>query len=321
MVGLQVAAGGRGAGSLLAGATAAVGLLLALLLAVAAPAAAAPGAHRTAHPTARQVERFWTPRRMAAARPLELTVGADGRGHVRRGPRAPAGTAAYSVVPTPEVPPYAWNGRLYVRQDGEEGFCSATAIDSPSRRLVLTAGHCVNTGPRNGRPAVWSTYLEFVPGFNLGSAPFGTFALAGRPRALPGWTREGNPDFDLGAFLTEPNAAGVSLAEAVGGGAKIVTDLDRHRRYDSFGYPGGTERMRSCVSGFAGEDPATAQLPGPGTVSIRCRWAPGASGGGWLIDGGREIDGMTTYLQVAEKGRAFGPYFSRATVGRLVAGL
>jgi len=272
--------------------------------------------------TPRQVERFWTPVRMAAARPLELSVGRDGRAHVQLGPRRRAATASYSTVATPEVPPYAWNGRLYARQGGKEGFCSATAIDSPTRRLVLTAGHCVNSGPKDGKPGVWSTHLEFVPGFNLGSAPFGTFVLSGRPRALPQWTKEGNPDYDLGAFLTEPDAEGVALADAVGGGATIVTDRGRHQRFETFGYPGGSDRMRTCVSGFAGEDPVTATLPGPSTIGVRCDWVPGASGGGWLIEGGQEIDGLTSYITEGTRTPlTYGPYFSASTVGRLVAGL
>jgi hypothetical protein len=285
-------------------------------LALLAPTAAG------AQPTARQVERFWTPARMAAARPLELTVGRDGKGAVHLGPRPAAASASYSSVETPEVPPFAWNGRLYVRQEGEEGFCSATAIDSPTRRLVLTAGHCVNSGPKDGKPGAWSTYLEFVPGFNLGTAPFGTFVLSGKPRALPGWTKDGNPDYDLGAFLTEPDAEGVALADAVGGGATIVTDQGRHQRFQTFGYPGGTERMRTCVSGFAGSDPVTATLPGPSTLGVRCNWTPGASGGGWLLEGGTEIDGLNSYIaEVAGEPRTYGPYFSAGTVGRLVAGL
>jgi hypothetical protein len=293
-------------------------IFCAVLLTAAAPA----GAGRRGHdPTPRQVERFWTPRRKAAARPLEMTVGRDGRADLHLGPRPPAAHASYSVVETPEVPPYVWNGRLYLLQAGDEGFCSATAIDSASRRLVLTAGHCVNTGPRNGHPGAWSSYLEFVPGFNLGVAPYGTFVLAGKPRAPRGWTVEGNPDFDLGAFLTEPDAEGVALADAVGGGAKIVTDRGRRQRFETFAYPGGTERMRTCVSGFAGEGLITVGLPGPNTVGIHCRWSPGASGGAWMIDGGQEIDGLTTYSQVDEKQRTFGPYFSASTVGRLVAGL
>jgi hypothetical protein len=311
MLGNPAAARRRGVASIAAGIAVLAGVLP-IAYASAAPAS---------HPSPRQIERFWTPRRMAAARPLEMTVGGNGRADVHLGRRPAAARASYSLVETPETAPYAYNGRLFVRQSGREGFCSATAIDSPTRRLVLTAGHCVSSGPKEGRPGVWSTYLEFVPGFNLGAAPFGTFALSGKPRALPQWTDEGNPDFDLGAFLTEPNAAGAALADAVGGGATIVTDRPRRQRFETFGYPGGTERMRTCVSGFAGEDPITAGLPGPGTIAIRCHWAPGSSGGGWLIEGGTEIDGLTTYLRIDEGQRSFGPYFSATTVGRLVAGL
>jgi V8-like Glu-specific endopeptidase len=300
---------------------AALAALVALLLLVALAAARPAAAAWPSSPTPRQVERFWTPQRMAAARPLEMTVGRRGGADVHLGPGRGAARASYSVVAAPEAAPYAWNGQLFVVQDGEEGFCSATAIDSPSRSLVLTAGHCVNTGPRHGRPGSWSTYLEFVPGFNLGAAPFGTFVLSGAPLALPGWTREGNPDFDLGAFLVSPNAEGVGLEDALGGGARIVTDLGHRQRFEAFGYPGGTERMRTCTSGYAGQDPVTLTLAGPPTVGIRCRWAPGASGGGWLLDGGQEIDGMTTYLRTEEKALTFGPYFSAATVGRLVADL
>ncbi|MBS1886216.1 MAG: hypothetical protein JSU06_03420 [Actinobacteria bacterium] len=296
----------------------------AALVSLLAPSTTPALAARPAHPTPRQVERFWTPQRMAAARPLELTVGRDGRAEVQLGPRPRVARASYSVVESPEVPPYAWNGRLYVVRGGKEGFCSATAIESASRRLVLTAGHCVNSGPREGgrRPAIWSTYLEFVPGLNLGTAPYGAFVLSGKPRALPQWTEEGNPNFDLGAFLTEPNAEGAALADAVGGGARIVTGLPRAQRYETFGYPGGgDEQMRTCVSGYAGRDPVTAGLPGPGTMAVRCNWAPGASGGGWLIDGGHEIDGLNSYITETGKPRTFGPYFAANTVGRLVAGL
>jgi hypothetical protein len=302
------------------GVPSALAALALALLAVAAGAGQAAAAWPTS-PTAHQVERFWTPQRMAAARPLEMTVDRKGRTDVHLGPLARAARASYAVVETPEVVPYAWNGRLFVVQGGKEGSCSATAIDSPSRSLVLTAGHCVNTGPEQGRPGTWSSYLEFVPGFNLGAAPYGAFVLTGRPRSLPGWTRDGNPDFDLGAFLVAPDAEGLGLEDALGGGARIVTDLGHRQRFESFGYPGGTERMRDCASGYAGQDPATITLPGPPTVGIRCRWAPGASGGGWLIEGGQAIDGITTYLRTDEKALSFGPYFSAATVGRLVAGL
>ena len=64
------------------------------------------------------------------------------------------------------------------------GYCSATAIDSPTRRLVLTAGHCVNTGPRGRRGrSAWSSYLEFVPAYTDGVGPVRRLRRPPRPRS------------------------------------------------------------------------------------------------------------------------------------------
>jgi V8-like Glu-specific endopeptidase len=259
-----------------------------------------------------RVARFWTPARMRSARPLDAGRGA-----------ALTASASFAQVVEPEVPPYSVNGRLFVRQGNKQGFCSATAIDSPSRRLVLTAGHCVNTGPGTpGGHSVWSSFLEFVPAYSGGTAPFGAFvAHRGSVFALKQWARFGNPNFDVGAVLVEPNAEGVNVADAVGGGAKIVTDLSRHEEFQTFGYPGETRWMQGCDSPYVGDDSLTYRVPGPPTIAIRCHWVPGASGGGWLIDEGGEIDGLTSYGKRGDRRHTFGPYFSSRNVGRLVAGL
>jgi hypothetical protein len=299
-----------------------LGLLGALALAPAASQAA--GVLAGPNPvTPAQVEKFWTPQRMANAVPLEMSVDGKGDTHLFAGrPEVPRAAASNALVKTPEIAPYAVNGRVFVRQGKLEGFCSGTAINSPTRRLVLTAGHCVNSGPdQEGRPGIWSQFLEFVPAYSDGAAPFGAFALQGRPRALPEWVRTGNPDFDMGAFLTKPNAEGINVADAVGGGATIVYDLTRHQEFTTYGYPGETKRMRTCPSAYVGDDPGTYPFPGPPTMGIGCRWAPGSSGGAWTIAEGTEIDGITTYLHPENKQQAFGPYFSKLNVGRLVHGL
>jgi hypothetical protein len=298
-----------------------LGLLAVLVVAPAASGAAGVLAGPSSA-TPAQVERFWTPQRMANAVPLEMSIDASGRTHLFAGrPEAPVASASNALVKTAEIAPYAVNGRVFVRQGKLEGFCSGTAINSPTRRLVLTAGHCVNSGPdEEGRPGVWSQYLEFVPAYN-GAAPFGAFALQGRPKALPEWVNRGNPDFDMGAFLTKPNTEGVNVADAVGGGATIVYDLSRHQEFTSFGYPGETKLMRTCPSSYIGDDPQTYPFPGPPTLGIGCRWAPGSSGGAWTIAEGSEVDGITTYLHPENKQQAFGPYFSKVNVGRLVHGL
>jgi hypothetical protein len=309
---------------------ASLGLILAAALggAGAAAASAIPGlgadtaASRAA---AARVERFWTPQRMREAKPLEYRVGPRGHGRPRAlAPPPVAGASAIkpTIVPNPEELPNAVEGRIFFTQGPFVGFCSGTAIDSPTRQLVLTAGHCVATGPQRRRGNVFSSFIEFVPAYNAGTAPFGAFvAIRGRVFAPKQWTRFGNPDFDLGAFLTNPNFEGVNVADAVGGGAKIAMDLNRHQQFQTYGYPGESRRMRTCASPFLGEDRLTAGFPGPPTQAIRCHWPPGSSGGGWLIENGTEINGVSTYLHFTRNSQTFGPYFSQETIGRLVAGL
>jgi hypothetical protein len=231
--------------------------------------------------------------------------------------------ASFAPIAEPTAPPFTVNGRLFVRQGNKRGFCSATAIDTPSRRLVLTAGHCVNSGPlgRRGRSA-WSHFLMFVPAYTGGTAPFGAFVAHRKSVfALRQWVKFSNPNFDIGAIVTAPNAEGVNVADAVGGGAAIATDLSRRQDFQTFGYPGESRSMQGCDSPYVGDDALTYQIPGPPTIAIRCHWAPGASGGGWLIEEGTAIDGLTSYGKQTDRVHTFSPYFSKRNVGRLVAGL
>jgi len=279
--------------------------------------------------SAAQVARYWTPARMRAARPLDLGVDGRGRSRLQVGRAVEEGGAAASFVgvPTPEVAPFSFNGRVFLRRGKLAGYCSGTAIDSPTRQLVLTAGHCLNSGREEGKRSVWSRYLEFVPGYRSGAAPLGIFvARRGHVRAPRQWTMHGNPDFDLGAFLTRPDADGVNLADAVGGGAAIATDLSRHQRFQSFGYPGKSRYMKTCASGYIGDDLFSTALPGPPTLGIECHGPPGSSGGGWLIDDGTRINGVSTYFHADANGHhrrapTYSPYFASETVGKLVRGM
>jgi len=266
---------------------------------------------------AARVIRYWTPARMRSARPLDA-----GRLTPNTGGANPFATASFTPVTDASVPPLAVNGRIFIRQGPNRGSCSGTAINSPSRQLVLTAGHCVNTGPifRKGN-SIWSSFLEFVPAYNDGVGPFGAFvARRNSVYAAKQWTKHGNPDFDIGAFLTLPNANGQNVADAVGGGATIAIDLGRKQLFQTFGYPGKVRRLQECDSPATGEDTLTRRIPGPPTVRIACRWLPGASGGGWLTENGTMIDGLTSYGRNRDLVHTFGPYFSSENVGELVAG-
>ena len=238
-------------------------------------------------------------------------------------PFASVATASFAPVAEPNIPPRTVNGRLFVRQGGKEGFCSATAINSPSRQLILTAGHCVNSGPEGLRGnSSWSRYAQFVPAYTDGVAPFGAFVARRKSVfALDDWVRFGNPNFDVGAILVSPNAEGVNVADAVGGGATILLNRTRKQQFQTFGYPGKSRSMQGCESPYVGDDSRTYMIPGPPTMAIRCHWAPGASGGGWLVEGGTAINGLTSYGKPRDPVHTFSPYFSQRNVGRLVKGM
>ncbi len=279
----------------------------------AAPRVQAPAVARASSIAAEEarVRAYWTPARRRAAAPLEAA-----------GRRDPLALASFAPVADATLPPSAVNGRIFLRQGRNKGYCSGTAIDSPTRRLVLTAGHCVNTGPRGRHGSTaWSRYLEFVPAYTDGTAPFGSF-IGRRPEvyAPKPWIETGNPNFDVGAFLTGPNTSGVNVADAVGG-ATIGLDLARKQDFQTFGYPGKVRVLQRCDSPATGEDELTRRIPGRPTVKIRCHWLPGASGGGWMIEEGTIVDGLTSYGRNGDNTHTFGPYFSTENVGRLVAGL
>jgi hypothetical protein len=257
-----------------------------------------------------RIARYWTPARMRSTPPLDAPASGE-----------PLAGASFAPIAEPTLAPYSVIGRLFILQGREQGYCSATAIDSPSRRLILTAAHCVNSGPQLIGGSVWSQYMEFVPAYSNGVAPFGAFvAHRGAGFVLPQWLTTGNPNFDVAAILTAPNAEGVNLADAVGG-ARIAVDVSRRQQFQTFGYPRPSDWMQGCESPYVGDDSRTYRIPGPPTIAIHCRWAPGASGGGWLIEGGTAIDGLTSYTMPDDGIHTFGPYFSRRNVGRLVAGL
>ena len=100
--------------------------------------------------------------------------------------------------------------------------CSGTALATPSGSIVLTAGHCVVEGGH------WGRDIRFVPAYDHGSHPYGTF-VAEAVYTMPQWRRSNNPDFDVAAIRVRPNELG-TLAEAVGG-REWTTGRSRRSRF------------------------------------------------------------------------------------------
>jgi V8-like Glu-specific endopeptidase len=270
---------------------------LVVLIAFAAMAATAGATSLAAHRVAGSAGavRFWTLARVARA--LARDDGA---------PFVPAASISSIAVSDSSAVDERMNGRIF-GVDPRQGpySCSGTALLTPSRSIVLTAGHCIVEGWR------WGAHIVFVPAFTHGERPFGVFA-ASAVYVTPQWCRAENNDFDVGALQVAPNELG-ALVDVVGGRG-YEFNRPRYLPLQIFGYPAGAldgQELRECNSTGLGSDPLTFPLPGPPTLPTRCNMAAGSSGGAWIADG-NYIDGVTSYSYTGNRSQLFSPYFGTA---------
>ncbi len=190
-----------------------------LIAAIAGPAIASAGVrvHESTGATsssprdeAARVARFWTPARMRGARPLDLTVGAGPTGAPSaRLERGNVASISNAIVPDTTVPPFTVIGRVFFTQGRVLRLLLGDGDQQPDQAARADRGALRQLGPAESQAAQRSGRgtSMFVPAYNDDVAPFGAFvARRNKVFALRQWTRGGNPDYDVGAFLTTPNA-------------------------------------------------------------------------------------------------------------------
>jgi hypothetical protein len=240
-----------------------------------------------------------------APRPFRLRSAAPSA----TGPVAGAsGSGPFEIVELEDVTtfPNRTHGKVFFTQPGAGDFaCSATVVNSNGLNLVLSAGHCVHGGGRQGD---WARRWTFVPGYRLGERPFGEW-VARRLYATGGWVEFANPAVDVGIAIVGGSPEG-ELQDVVGARG-IAFDRPREQLYRSYGYPARPpfdgERAWRCESEFAGNDPRSKLLPGPTALSIGCSMNAGASGGSWVIDD-RRVVSLNSYKYDDAPDEIFGPY-------------
>ena len=208
-----------------------------------------------------------TGRRSGCAEPARSTssstpaAASRGCGSARPSP-PPAPASSPSPPPTsPPTPSTAASSSAAANSPASARGPRSTAPPASSSSPPATAS---TAAAKAVKRSVWSDYLQFVPAYNGGVAPFGSFVARRNEIYAPKqWTKHGNPDFDIGAFLTLPNAEGVNVADAVGGGATIVIDLTRHQTFQTFGYPGEINVHAEMHLALHRRRPALQPLPRP----------------------------------------------------------
>jgi len=218
----------------------------------------------------------------------------------RNGPRAGASSAR--VLNAAEDGART-NGRIFGIDPVTGPYsCSGTALNTPSHSIVLTAGHCVIEKGVEGKQ------LTFIPAYDHGNRPFGTFD-AESIYVMPQWRHRENPDFDVAALRVKPNQLG-ELTDVVGARG-YATGKSRRAAFQIFGYPAaraGGEELRSCRAHGLGLDSLTDRFSGPPTMPASCDMAAGSSGGAWLFDG-EFVSGVTSYSYQGRPTQLFSPYF------------
>jgi hypothetical protein len=211
------------------------------------------------------------------------------------------------------------NARLFFTDGGLNYVCSGTLVNSASKRMVSTAGHCVSDGA--GR---WHGNLLVVPGYSsqcgsCGDAPYGVWA-ARTVTTQARWHRSANIKHDVG-FVVTRSRNGQRIADALGGQG-IRFNVARSQQFRAYGYPAAAPfsgfDQYACPSPRLADDNPTPQR-GPLTIRIGCTMTGGASGGGWVIrqSGGLGfVNGITSYKYLAgpkeNANHIYGPYFGTA---------
>lgn len=223
----------------------------------AAGRAAAPAVAEVAYTAKerRQALAYWTPERMRKTG-LAVDLG-------RTGPLAKPWKG----------PRMKTVGRLFfVNANGDDTWCTATAVRSGNRSVVMAAAHCVR---RPASPVNTYTDLVFVPGYDKGERPYGVFPVAATVTPAS-WAKDAVGDV---AALTVDPVKGRRLTDAVGG-QSIAFDRKPGAKVTSFGYPASRpqrgEELLACTG--------TTKAGPDDEVVIPCDMAGGSSGGPWLAD-------------------------------------
>ncbi|MEU3601581.1 trypsin-like peptidase domain-containing protein [Streptomyces sp. NPDC006798] len=198
---------------------------------------------------------YWTPARIKA-------VGKS----VDLGPTGPK-TKTWRGTPLKTV------GRLFfVNAGGADSWCTATAVKSANKSVVMTAAHCVRRG---AAPDMTNIDMVFVPGYHKGKQPHGAFAVraAATPRSFH--TDSVN---DMAALTVDADRKGRKLTDVVGA-TPIAFNRPVGGTVHSFGYPASSPQLGEELlysTGKAKKEHGLQYIPGDMTG--------GSSGGPWLTD-------------------------------------
>jgi V8-like Glu-specific endopeptidase len=177
-------------------------------------------------------------------------------------------------------------GRLFFTTSAGDASCTASAIRTRKRNQVITAGHCVNTGPDGGgllgQPEWFSNWI-FVPRYHDGRRPFGKW-VATNAYAFGGWVNHGRYSRDQ-AVIKFQRRHGRKLTRVVGANLVRTGLHQRQRGVRIWGWPAEFQYDGERAVHCDGRTTRRAL-----DAKMRCPMNGGASGGPWLLRKDRHPD-------------------------------
>ncbi len=175
-------------------------------------------------------------------------------------------------------------------------------MTSGNKSTVITAGHCVKLD------GAFHTNWVFVPGYNNGNAPYGTWT-ARATMTTPQWLASEDINYDVGAAVVN-QLNGQSLTDVVGGQGVAFNQAKAQQMY-AFGWPAespydGTKMIYCSGTTFNA-------LISDG-IGMTCDMTGGASGGPWFAQfnegaGTGLLNSVNSYKINLVSIWMFGPYF------------
>ena len=268
---------------------------------------------------------YWTPARIAAARPRDFVRDANTG---RLIPYAkPGGSGGTGASWTGNEPVELRVGRILFSSGGSDWICSGTVVDDAATNngysIILTAGHCVYDGSDG-----WSYNFLFMPDFDDNPDYSCTSRVMGcwTANRLGVHTNFHPSGFGPDAALRVDYAfarvgAGNKLGQldaTVGGYGITTATLGNSDVQWAFGYPAeGRYKGKDLIYCTGG---TTADPNLSGTYGMNCSMNGGSSGGGWLLgsanpsgDENRFLSSVNSYGYTG-LAKMFGPKFTSQTI-------
>lgn len=193
------------------------------------------------------------------------------------GSATPSPTPSRTPAPSPTTTPKAEKadavkrvGALFFHSLGNDHFCTASAVDSPGRNMIITAAHCLHGGKNGG----YYDDLVFVPGYHDGDAPYGVWKVTEK-LVDSRWAAHSDPDLDFGFAIVAP-LHGRNIADVLGANP-LGVNLGFRNVVRVTGYPMNSDEPITCENATTQEDTYQMRFACKGYYS-------GTSGSPWLAD-------------------------------------